>query len=160
MSENPEPVSSMDLDDSGRGAQANEVNGDSFNFDSYIDEEFSNIFDSCGDDSEGEDNPNSSASHSSRMLAQQLQILKETNIEELEASPEVFTPAENIEVDATDETTSTTRSKDGEGVASSSTSQAQNYFCEKCHRLQSNSHSLDSGIGDGHKEGTSYTGLC
>lgn len=148
----------MDLDDSERGALADEVNGDRFNFDSYIDEEFSNIFDSS-DDSEGdfEDNPSSSASHSSRILAQQLQILKETNIEEVGATPEVFTSAENIQIDAANETPSTARSKAGEGVSSSS-SQTQNFFCEKCHRLQSNSHSLDSGIGDGHKEDISYTG--
>ncbi|XP_031556888.1 uncharacterized protein LOC116293564 isoform X2 [Actinia tenebrosa] len=159
VAENPDPENSMDLDDSERGAQADEVNGGSFNFDSYIDEEFSNIFDSCGEDSEGdfEDHPNTNLSHSSRILAQQLQILKETNIEEVGASSEVFTPVENIQVDAANKVSLTTRSKDGEGVSSTST-EAQKYLCEKCHRLQSNSYSLDSGIGDGHKEDISYTG--
>jgi hypothetical protein len=151
-----EPENTMDLDDREYGTQADETNGDGFtkcNFDSYIDEEFANIFDS---ESEGDDfdAPNTNTSNSSSILAQQLQILKESSCEDVGVSPGVLTPTVAIQSDATDEFSPTTVRQDGEGV---SMSQAQKY-CEKCHRLQSNSNSVDSGIGDGQKEDTIYTG--
>lgn len=133
---------SMDLEEN----QAEDTFSDGINIDSFIDEEFSNLFDSGSDVDESlfEDCAPSS-SKSSIILAQQLQKLKESNcVDNGEASLVGNEVGERVSV-ATKE--------DLDDM--STTSQ----FCEKCQRLQANnSSSLDSVIGDSQRDVSSVAG--
>jgi len=107
---------------------------DGLNIDSFIDEEFANLFDSESDldDQSLFEDCAPSCSNSSRILAQQLQKLKQSNMVDNGGSTD--------EIVAVERAHELEHEQGRENQAGSE-------------RLQAgNSNSLDSGIGDGHKE--------
>lgn len=113
------------------------------NIESFIDDEFRNLFDSESDldeESPFDEDCTASSSSSSRILVQQLQKFKASNC------------IDNGDVDSKD---------DESGVVVETRDELEQepskalQKCERCERLQlqgNNASSLDSGIGDGHKD--------
>ncbi|KAK3746761.1 hypothetical protein QZH41_013590, partial [Actinostola sp. cb2023] len=134
----------MDLD-----ANQGEETFSDRSIESFIDEEFSNLFDSESSDVEEslfEVEEDTTCSNSSKILAQQLQKLNDSHcVDSGEPSRQTDVSLERNE--AGESCSIATK----EELKREATQMVQH--CEKCSRLQSNnSSSLDSGIGDGHRD--------